>query len=361
MEARARFRVKGAIKHAALVVVAALYLGIPAPAASYLKLGVYVASQGEVGAPENAQVLDGYAEMVGRKPDIVMDYSNITDPLLSSAAISNLQTRGETPMVTWQLYRSGWSGPTISLNEIASGSYDSYLHAAANLARQLPFTVMVRLGHEMNGDWYGWSGDPVAYVAAWRHVVNLFRGDGAFNVKWVWAPNVDEGAFPFAAYFPGDRWVDYVALDGYNFGTAGAGVNGWRTLHEIFASSYRQITRLSVRPVIISEVASGEAGGSKAAWIREAFLKTIPRKFRRVVAVVWFDRNKEEDWRIDSSPASLQAYREVVASSLYGGPNGARLQRHRRHRAVPACCRLPTAGGDALQVHASRRAPRETS
>ena len=77
---------------------------------------------------------------------------------------------------------------------------------------------MIRFGHEMNGDWYGWSGQPAAYVAAWRHVVSVFRGEGAANVKWVWSPNVDNGDYPFARYFPGDSWVDYVALDGYNWG-----------------------------------------------------------------------------------------------------------------------------------------------
>jgi hypothetical protein len=321
VQALHRFTLKSRIAHLALFSAASISMIAPTLAsAAPLKLGVYVASQGQVGAPEDARVLDSYAEMVGRKPDIVMDYSNITDPLLTQTAISNLQARGETPMVTWQLYKSGWSGATVSLHEIASGSYDGYLHAAADLAKRLPFAVMIRFAHEMNGNWYGWSGDPSAYVEAWRHVVSVFRGDGANNVKWVWAPNVDNGSYPFSAYFPGDQWVDYVALDGYNWGTAGPGVKRWQSLYQVFASSYAQITRLSAKPLIISETASGEAGGSKAAWIREGFLTTIPKRFPRVAAVIWFDRQQEEDWRINSSPASLQAYREAVASSLYGGP-----------------------------------------
>jgi mannan endo-1,4-beta-mannosidase len=320
VEAVSGFVTRAPIVFAALVSAAALSLASARPAHAAVKLGVYVAAQGQAGAPEDAGVMDDYAAMVGRKPDIVMDYSNVTDPLLTQVEIANLQARGETPMVTWQLYRSGWGGPTISLREIAAGSYDSYLHAAADLARHLPFTVMIRFAHEMNGDWYPWSGDPAAYVQAWRHVVSVFRQDGATNVKWVWAPNVDNGSYPFASYFPGDQWVDYVALDGYNDGTASFGVDRWESLYQVFASSYAQVTRLSAKPVIISEVASSEAGGDKAAWIREGFLSTIPQRFPRVAAVVWFDRDQEEDWRIDSSAASLQAYREVVASSLYGGP-----------------------------------------
>jgi hypothetical protein len=322
VQALRRFKVRSRIAQTALFAAASISLGIAASgsAAAAVKLGVYVASQGEVGAPEDARVLDSYAAMVGRKPDIVMTYSNVTDPLLTQTEISNLRARSETPLVTWQLYRSGWSGPTVSLREIAAGNYDADLRNAAELAKSLPFTVMIRFAHEMNGNWYGWSGDPPAYIDAWRHAVTVFRQAGASNVRWVWAPNVDTGAYPFSAYFPGDRWVDYVALDGYNWGTAGLGVNRWQSLYQIFAPSYARITKLSSKPLIISETASSEAGGDKAAWIREGFLTTIPQRFPRVAAVIWFNRDQEEDWRINSSTASLNAYRQVVATPLYGGP-----------------------------------------
>ncbi len=301
--------------------LAALLLTASRPAhaaAAPIQLGAYVPN-----APEDGRALDAFASMVGRKPDIVMSYSNVTDPLLTATDIANLEARGETPMVTWQLYKSGWSGPTISLSDIAAGRYDGALRRAADLARSLPFEVMIRFGHEMNGDWYAWSGQPAAYRAAWRHIVAVFRQEGAGNVKWVWSPNVDQGDYPFARYFPGDSWVDYVALDGYNWGTAGVGTNRWQTLSEVFSSSYRMIAQLSSKPVIIAETSSSDAGGDKAAWIKDGFLRTIPRHFPRVRAVVWFNRSMEQDWRVDSSPASLRAYRDVVASSLYGGPEPA--------------------------------------
>jgi len=303
-----------------LAVIAAFALASSASAT--IRLGVYTAQQGEVGAPESGQTLDQYAAMVGRKPDIVMDYSNITDPLLTRTEVSNLSSRGETPLVSWQLYKSGYDGPTIPLSEIAGGGYDADLRRAAGEAKAMPFSeIMIRFGHEMNGDWYGWSGNPSAFVAAWRHVVSLFRAEGVSNVKWVWSANVDNGSYPFRAYFPGDEWVDYTGLDGYNWGTAGVGVNRWESLAQVFSSSYSQLTEISSKPVIVTEVSSSEVGGDKAAWIREGFLKTIPQSFPRIGAVIWYDRNQEENWRIDSSSSSLAAYREVVASSLYGGPN----------------------------------------
>jgi Glycosyl hydrolase family 26 len=295
-----------------------------ASASAAIRLGVYDAAQGEVGAPESGQVLDEYAATVGRKPDIVMDYSNLTEPLLTKNEVANLSSRGETPLVSWQLYQSGYSGATVPLAQIAAGAYDADLRRAAGEAKSMPFgEILIRLGHEMNGNWYGWSGDPSAFVAAWRHVVSLFRAEGVTNVKWVWSANVNNGSYPFKAYFPGEEWVDYTGLDGYNWGTAGVGVNRWQTLSQVFSSSYRELTELSAKPVILTEVSSSEVGGDKAAWIREGFLKTIPQEFPRVNAVVWFDRDQEEDWRIDSSSSSLAAYREVVGSSLYGGANPA--------------------------------------
>ncbi len=289
-----------------------------ASAAAPIKLGAYVPN-----APEDAGALDAYTSMVGRKPEIVMKYSNVTDPLLRPGEIANLEARGVTPMVSWQLYKSEWSGPTISLAAIASGTYDASLRRAADLAKTLPFEVMIRFGHEMNGDWYGWGSQPAAYVAAWRHIVSVFRRQGTSNVKWVWSPNVDQGSYPFARYFPGDAWVDYVALDGYNWGTSGTGVDRWQTLSQVFSSSYETLTQMSAKPVMIAETSSSEIGGDKAAWIREGFLRTIPQKFPRVRAVIWFDRSMEQDWRVDSSPASLRAFRDVVSSSLYGGANPA--------------------------------------
>ncbi|HYY74547.1 MAG TPA: glycosyl hydrolase [Solirubrobacterales bacterium] len=328
----------------------------PAAAAASIKLGAYVPN-----APEDAAALDGYAAMVGRKPDIVMKYSNVTDPLLTSTEVSNLEARAETPMVTWQLYKSGWSGPTISLGDIAAGAYDDYLRRAANLAQSLPFEVMIRFGHEMNGDWYPWSGHPSAYVDAWRHIVAVFRREGATNVKWVWSPNVDLGSYPFARYFPGDSWVDYVALDGYNWGTAGVGTDRWQTLSQVFSSSYKAITQMSTKPVVIAETSSSEVGGDKAAWIREGFLRTIPQQFPRVRAVVWFDRWMEEDWRVNSSQESLQAFQDVVSSSLYGGPDPApattavRALQVTPSKAIPAADQGSTLRGKVV-YRLSRRA-----
>jgi len=69
---------------------------------------------------------------------------------------------------------------------------------------------------------------------------------------------------------------------------------------------------------MIAETASTESGGDKAAWITSAFTREIAARTPRVKTVVWFDVNKETDWRVESSNRSLNAYRAVATSSAWG-------------------------------------------
>jgi glycosyl hydrolase family 26 len=283
-------------------------LAVPASAAATIQLGVYTP-----GAPSQASALSEYASMVGRQPDIVLWYRDFGLPLMYSDEIRNLGATGQTPMVTWEPYDQ-------SLSQIASGAYDSYLHESAAIAKSWGKNLMIRFAHEMNGTWYPWSGSATAstYVSAWRHIVSLFRADGVTNVQWVWSPNVQEGSkYAISPYFPGDEWIDYVGLDGYNWGSNNGG--SWQSAQEVFAASYSTVTQMSTKPVIITETSSSEAGGDKAAWIRSSFMSSIPQNFPRVSAVVWFNRSQEDDWRINSSQSSLDAYRAVVNCSIYGG------------------------------------------
>jgi hypothetical protein len=304
---KASIRSKLASLAVAIPLVAALL--VPASALATIQLGAYTP-----GAPADAEALSEYASMIGRQPDIVLWYRDFGQPLLYSDEIRNLHATGQTPLETWEPYDQ-------SLSDIAAGDYDEYLHQSAQIAKEWGSPLMIRFAHEMNGSWYPWGGSnssPATFVAAWRHIVSLFRADGATNVKWVFSPNVQEGSkYPIAPYFPGDEWVDYVGLDGYNWGTDDG--ERWQSLQEIFAPSYAAVTQMSARPVIISETSSSEAGGDKASWIRAGFMSAIPQSFPRVSAVVWFNRTQEDDWRIDSSQAALNAYRAVANCSLYGG------------------------------------------
>src|SRR3954447_9659274 len=171
----------------------------------------------------------------------------------------------------------------------------------------------------MNASWFpGRSADAGACVAAWRRYVAIFRREGAGNVAFVWTPIVEGAATkPFAAFFPGEDFVDYVGLDGYNWGD-----ENWRSFGEVFGSGYAQVTGISAKPVVIGETASAP-GPEKGAWIRDAFLREIPRRFPAIAAVAWFSKDLSQDGqrdrRIETSPDAVAAWREALDAVPYGG------------------------------------------
>jgi Glycosyl hydrolase family 26 len=207
------------------------------------------------------------------------------------------------PLITWQA-----TGKPLSA--ISEGRYDSYLRGWAKGVKDVKGEVYIRLFPEMNGNWTTWHGNPTQLVAAWQHIVTLFRKEGATNARWVWSPNVtDEPATDanrMENYYPGASYVDVLALDGYNWGTTRS-YTAWKRFEDIFETPYERITALGKQPLWLAEIASTEHGGDKAAWISNMLSSTA---FPRINAVVWFNENKETDWRIESSQQSLTAFRD---------------------------------------------------
>ena len=280
---------------------------LPAHAsAGRIALGVYVR-----GASENPSLVDLYAKAVGRRPLIVSTYHYWSEKPFQRRELREIGSRRALPMVTWEPWDAQGNG--YRLGAIANGRYDAYVRASARAAKSYGAPLFLRFAHEMNGDWAPWEGtqngsSPRKYIAAWRHVVRVFRHEGAKNVSWVWCPYVDNGNHPFRRYYPGDRWVDWTCLDGFNYGAP----LRWRSFSEIFADSYRILVRMTSKPIIIGETGSGELGGNKAAWFRSTFRRQLPR-LRRVRAVVMFSATHPSgDLRVDSSPRALTAFRNAI-------------------------------------------------
>lgn len=103
-----------------------------------------------------------------------------------------------------------------------------------------------------------------------------------------------------------------MALDGYNWGTS-AEWSSWTAPDALFGPGLTQLRQLSGgKPVVIAETAAAEQGGSKADWNTAliAYLAAQPD----VRAVIWFDHDKEADWRIDSTPESAAALNAALAA-----------------------------------------------
>lgn len=255
----------------------------------------------------------------GRSPAIIEWFQAWSEPLYYSSQEAAVKAVGAVPLITWDPVVSTGGVP---LAQIADGKYDGYINQAAAAAKAWHGPIFIRFAHEMNlaGSPFGPGvngNTPATFIAAWQHVVSLFRQDGATNVSWVWSPNVYcGGSCPFDAFYPGDAYVDWVALDGYNYSTVDH--VPWMTFSQIFAGSYAAITALTDKPLMIAETASAETGGDKAAWITQTFA-ALPTSMPRIRAVVWFDIYKETAWQLSSSSGSLAAFRQVEASTTFQG------------------------------------------
>jgi beta-mannanase len=299
----------------------------PPPDPDGVALGAHVSDGGEF--PYDPSALDRYNTLVGQPAKLAMWYVpwanagyNSYVPAHVDAAIA----RGAVPVLTWepQDWNGGVNQPNYQLSDINSGSHDAYIRQFARDVRAHGKPIYIRFAHEMNGNFYPWhpgvngnASGGAEYISAWKRVHGIFAQEGATNVTWVWSPNAS-GPTPVAQLYPGDAYVDWMGIDGYNWGTS-QWWSGWQSFDSVFSSTYAAITSLSAKPIMIGETASTEVGGDKAAWIRQAYLQTIPTKYPRIEAVVWFHRNKETDWRVNSSSASLAAYREVAADARYQG------------------------------------------
>lgn len=282
-----------------------------------IAFGAYVS-----GVPDYPSLLDDFTAEVRRTPAIVLWYRYWGEQLFNTHDLSAVDSRGAVPMVTWEPWNPDHTD--VSLKGIAAGADDATINAAAQAAAAWRKPIFVRFAQEMNGDWFPWglgvNGNTAAqYISAWRHIVTLFRADGASNVRWVWSPNeYDSGTPRFEQLYPGNAYVNWVALDGYNFGSTPD--NSWQSFSQVFSASYAAMLQLTSKPLMIAETASVEQGGSKAAWITSALETQIPTSFPRIRAVVWFDKvyNGGLDWPVDSSSSSLAAFRAAVDSPLYG-------------------------------------------
>jgi hypothetical protein len=214
-------------------------------------------------------------------------------------------------MVSWKGARYG---------EITNGSSDRLIATMATRMAGMKRPIMLRWGWEMNGNWFAWDGThngrkPAGFVTAWRRLHRIFQEHGASNVAWVWGPNWNSG--PDTAwnqmhhYYPGDAYVDWVGVSGYDFD----GESPARLFSGI-CSAYG-----GRKPIVLAETAAVGSAASRVKWINKlsAFADATPS----VGAVVWFDTDVQQgapyNFRPDSSSAALAAYRAMARSARFTG------------------------------------------
>ena len=251
---------------------------------------------------------------------MVVYYSGWLEPFQVGFATTAAHN-GAVPLV--QMNPTG-----TSVAAIAAGRYDSYLSAYAEAVRAYHHPVILSFGHEMNGYWYSWGythTSPQYFVAAWRHIVTLFRTLGAQNVTWLWTINTihktNKGSFS-GPWWPGNSYVNWVGIDGYF-------TNSSSVFASVFGPTIVYVRSLTHDPILIAETSATPAA-SQPAKIADLFAGV---HLYSLLGFVWFDSVDKVDWRL-SSPAAIAAFRRNA--EMYQGLH---------HERSPACdrapCRLP--------------------
>lgn len=189
------------------------------------------------------------------RPAVAVAYIRWSIPP-DSARLRAMQAAGSVPLVELDPY-----GTTLAA--ISAGASDVWLTRWARAVAGLHGLVLASFAPEANTDSYPWGDgheSPAAYVAAWRHVVTVFRDAGAVNVRWTWIINaVGRHTAPLTPLWPGSRYVSYAGVDGY-------ATHGYTTFAGLFGATITAVRQLARVPLLITETAADPAAG-QARWV----------------------------------------------------------------------------------------------
>jgi hypothetical protein len=248
------------------------------------------------GAPASYAGLTNFTAKTGIKPRLVVYYSGWFEPFKASFATTAAK-HGAVPLV--QI-----NPKDVSLAAIASGHYDSYLSSYAEAVRSYHRPVVLSFGHEMNGNWYSWGNrhtSPADFVAAWRHVVTLFRELGARNVTWLWTVNIMHTGSNISRpepWWPGSKYVTWVGLDGYYYKPS------WK-FAPLFGPTIAAIRQFTHAPMLIAETSAAPTTNQPAK-IADLFAGV---RLYGLLGFVWFNSVHKVDWRLNN-PAAITAFRQ---------------------------------------------------
>lgn len=242
-----------------------------------------------------------FETLVGKPVNLYADFEGWSNSF-PSALSSKVGQKGKTLIIFWE--------PSFGYDSIINGSKDAYITQFASAAKTYNYPVILVPFDEMNLNEEAWgygvnNNTAEKFKTAWIRIHNLFAT--ATNVKFGIAYNneswPDVSGNKFNDYYPGDAYVDYVGVDGFNFG------DPWIGFGQIFDTAISTLNTFN-KPIIIFSTAS-IAGSQKASWITEGLGNHI-KTYSNVIGWVWFNQGGTPNWLVNSDTASLSAFKAVL-------------------------------------------------
>ena len=279
----------------------------------------------------NVQKIQQFEKDIHEKVTIANFYEG-WDELEDPPFAQNLQTisaHGWIPMISTNPYltnKCDFSQEDIYAT-IVAGKCDVLIQNIARVVHSFGKPLFFRFAWEANVDSNAWSiqatySSSESFIAAWRHVHEIFSREGVKNVRWVFSVNVPKAnSISIASLYPGDAYVDWTGIDGYNWGTTQSWSH-WTSFDETFHSTYQQILAVApTKPLMISEFNSASQGGDKSKWFADALNSQIPNHYPKIQAIIFFNDNKMSsegvDWRIETSPSVLRTVSASLRNQIY--------------------------------------------
>ncbi len=294
-------------------------------------------------------------ENLAEKPIVWVYFSNNWLPSqggihFPQQEVEIIRQAGKVPfirMMARSQFQEGIADPVYTLDKFISGYYDEDIRNWARQAKATQIPLLAEFGTEMNGFWFPWNaqwngadnldtyGNPTEYDGAekfkdaYKRIINICREEGAENITWFFHVNVendpDTNWNQMKNYYPGDDYIDWIGVSAY--GSLGFS-EPWRSLEQMLSDNWDEITSISPsgKPIALLEfgVYESASSGQKAQWIQSAVQSVIQGSIYsgQIKAISywnesWEDNNQLIDLRIDSSPQSIQAYRNAISNDIF--------------------------------------------
>jgi hypothetical protein len=277
--------------------------------------GAYVQPGSHTG-PDRRSALEAFESQVGRTMSLERVYY-FWDETWPTADDAWTRDAGRVPYISWNARRTDKT--TARWADIAAGTYDPVILARAADLIAFGGPVIFSFQHEPEND--PDAGTAAEFVAAFRHVRDVFQLAGVTNVTYAWtmmAWSFRTGSAP--AYYPGDDAVDVIASDGYNWYSCPRGSDPWRSFTEVFAP-FHTFGQQHHKQMIIAEWGGREdplLPGRKATWIDET--STQLKLWPDIVGVMYYDADKGCARWVDSSASALASFRAMGADPYFNPP-----------------------------------------
>ncbi|MBO0728663.1 MAG: glycosyltransferase [Acidimicrobiaceae bacterium] len=233
---------------------------------------------------------------------------NSSAPGLVKTQVQRILRLGRVPIVTlepWPWEIDGMTTQTL-LTDLTVGRYDAAIQSVARAMDSFaPQVIYLRFAHEMDlsdGRWPWGQGNPPAFIAAWRHVVQTFRAvNGHHNVRIMWSPTGHGNSYDF---YPGGDFVDVIgctALAAEQWVSLVGPLNT-QSFAEVVKDPYTFASRAG-KPLIVAETGiSATDPAVQLQWIQQ--MRAAMAGLPLLLGVIYFDsRNPPENTPPGTQPA----------------------------------------------------------